>query len=123
MVERSDRPVLILDDEVIVALDLAQTVEEAGFVVSGPFHASAPTLDAIDQAVPAAAILDVNLGGTSTSREVAQKLQALDVPFVFLTGYDVAGSDVLESFPDVERVSKPVDMSGIVGWLRRATTR
>lgn len=122
MADKDDRAILILDDEVIVALDLAQTVEEAGFAVSGPFHAAAPTLAAIDEASPAAAILDVNLGRNSTSREVAQKLQSLKVPFVFLTGYDVAGSDVLESFPEVERVSKPVDMNGLVGWLRRATT-
>ncbi|WP_177177865.1 hypothetical protein [Citreimonas salinaria] len=114
---------LILDDEVIVALDLAQTVEDAGFSVSGPFHAAAPALQAIEQAPPRAAILDVNLGGQKTSRDVAALLSDMDVPFIFLTGYDVSGSDVLEAFPAVERVSKPVDMVGLIGWVQKTVVR
>ncbi|MGR3496918.1 hypothetical protein [Citreimonas sp.] len=115
--------VLILDDEVIVALDLAQTVEDAGFAVSGPFHAAAPALEAIEHAPPHAAILDVNLGGQNTSRDVAIRLSDMDVPFIFLTGYDVSGSEVLESFPTVERVSKPVDMAGLIDWVQRTMIR
>lgn len=123
MSNEGNSSVLILDDEVIVALDLAQTVEDAGFAVSGPFHSAAPALQAIEQARPGAAILDVNLGGQNTSRDVAVRLRDMNVPFIFLTGYDASGSDVLDSFPAAERVSKPVDMAGLIGWVQKTVAR
>ena len=82
------RRVLVVEDEAVVALDLAHTMRGAGCTVVGP-------MARLDRAVRAAtdeaidlALLDVSLGGGATVFAVADRLAARAVPFVFLTGYD-----------------------------------
>lgn len=119
MTSAESGPVLVLDDEVIIALDLAEMVREAGYEVLGPFHASETALAAIDEgAAPRLAILDVNLGRHGTSAPVAERLRALGCDFVFLTGYNVAGSEVIAEFPEVPRLPKPIDYDSLTAWLQ-----
>ena len=74
--------IMVVEDEALIALDLAMTLEEMGAVVHGPF-------DSVDRAVPAcdsvdAAILDVDLRGESVLA-LADRLHARGTPFVFHT--------------------------------------
>ena len=80
--------VLVVEDEAVVALDLAHTLRGAGCTIVGP-------VARLDRAVRAAAeealdlaVLDVALGGGATVFAVAERLAARGIPFVFLTGYD-----------------------------------
>lgn len=114
----SGTQVLVLDDEVIVALDLADMVRDAGFDVLGPFHSPDKALEAIAAGpAPAIAILDVNLGRHGSSKPVAERLAALGCDFAFLSGYNVAGSDLTADFPDVPRFPKPIDVAHLSTWL------
>jgi len=111
------KAVLILDDEVLVAFDLTAIVEDAGGEAVGPYHDVPNALAALDDSVPDFAILDVNLG-SSTSEAVANKLKSMGVPFAFCTGYSSGKSGVPARFPDAPCLSKPVRPQKIVQLIR-----
>jgi DNA-binding response OmpR family regulator len=81
--------VLVVDDDSLLALDLELFLKDEGCVVLGP----APSVDAalalIAAEPPEAAVLDLDLGGT-TSAPVADALAARDVGFLFISGHSHA---------------------------------
>lgn len=91
----STKRILILEDDVLLALDAAETIEEMGAVVVGPAHRIESAMTLLDSEQPHAALLDVNIAGSS-SAEVAARLLRSGVPFVLATGYgaqhDIPGS-------------------------------
>ncbi len=109
--------VLVLEDEVIVAMDLAQTIEDDGHEVVGPFHSVETAMGALADTLPDCAVLDVNLGDGNTSEGVAEML-AGRAPFLFLTGYEMAGATIFERFPDAERLPKPLSLDRLLDWIR-----
>jgi two-component sensor histidine kinase len=78
--------VLLVEDDPLIALDLAQLLEEAGFVVIGPAHSVAGALGLLRDARCDAAVLDVNLGA-ETAEPIALALAKTGTPFVTLSGY------------------------------------
>lgn len=109
--------VLVLDDEVIVAMDLAQTIEEAGHRAVGPFHTVAAALEALSGEMPDCAVLDVNLGDGTTSEAVAATLDG-HAPILFLSGYEAAGSGIFARFPKAARLPKPLSLNDLLDWVR-----
>jgi CheY-like chemotaxis protein len=105
--------VLIVEDEYLVAADLAAALEECGAVVFAPVGSVKDALDQIAHHGESldAAVLDINLRG-ETVYPVAAKLYALNVPFVFTTGYDADGIPSLYS--EVPRLEKPADIGKLV---------
>lgn len=98
--------VLVLEDDYYLASDLQDALEAAGAIVIGPFGDEAAARDALADASPDCAFIDVNLG-RGPSFEVPRALVELAVPFVFVTGYD-AGT-IPDEFTGVARFEKPVD--------------
>ena len=78
-------PVLILDDEPMILIDLNIALEDAGL---RPIMAASArkALAALDEGPVAAAVLDVNLGGGETCEAVAERLKADGVPFLLHSG-------------------------------------
>ena len=99
------RSVLVVEDQLIIALDLEMLLREQGAVDVQLCGSAEEALKCIASEQPDIAILDVNLGST-TSFPVAGELQRLGVPFIFATGY---GNEV--EFPremrSVPLVGKP----------------
>lgn len=100
---------LVLDDEFLIALDIQQILEAAGagdVVCAGNID---DALAAVGRADFDLAVLDLKLNGTPpTSLIVAEALDKLGTPIVFLTG--VQGDDVhTERFPGAPVVSKPYE--------------
>ncbi len=60
--------VMIVEDDALVAMDLAMQVEDLGYSVMGPFHDMTSALAQLEQALPDGAILDYNLGTDETSK-------------------------------------------------------
>lgn len=103
----SGRRILIVEDEYLVAMDLAITLERLGAEVLGPAGSVREALDLLAADVTAeSAVLDINLGGERVW-PVAARLRERGVPFVFVSGYD--NSLVPGDFADVPRCAKPVD--------------
>lgn len=102
--------VLIVEDEPIIAMMLADMLDLLGHDVVG----QADTLDAAHRLIEAggfdAAILDVYLAGQPVW-PVAERLRAEGCPFVLATG---AGRDDLPAgFQDCLVLEKPYDVPGI----------
>lgn len=80
------RRILLAEDEVIVALELALELEDHGAEVVGPAHSLTEALTlALDGGIDGA-ILDVDLQGEDVY-PVAERLVASGVPFLFHTGH------------------------------------
>lgn len=100
------RRVLVVEDEPLVAMDLAGALTEAGHVVVGPAATIEAARKLIDAEAFDAALLDANLNGVAVD-EIAEALSRLATPFAFVTGY---GRDELPAdFRDAAIVSKPFD--------------
>ena len=80
------RRILVVEDEVIVALELSMELEDRGAVVTGPAHSLPEALAFAEAGEIDAAILDVDLQGADVY-PVADRLLAAGVPFVFHTGH------------------------------------
>jgi PAS domain S-box-containing protein len=80
------RRVLVVEDEPLVAMDIATTLQSSEHIIVGPassIEAAQGLAKARDYDV---ALLDVNLGGASIE-SVAEIVAGHGIPFAFLTGY------------------------------------
>jgi DNA-binding response OmpR family regulator len=80
------RRILLVEDELLLAMTLEHVLGAEGCVVVGPFPRVEPALKAAREEPLDAAVLDINLGGEHVY-PVAQILAERNVPFVFATGY------------------------------------
>src|SRR5260370_39246613 len=78
--------VLVVEDEPIIALDIRQQLDDAGFEVLGPGTSVANAVQLIAEPGCDGADLNVNLG-TETSEPIAHKPHASGKPFVALSEY------------------------------------
>lgn len=82
---RQRRKVLLVEDEAIIAMDLEQWLTEIGFEVVGPFRRNSDALGALVRTTVDLAVLDYLLVD-GECRGVADRLERIGVPYVFLTG-------------------------------------
>lgn len=90
--------VMVVEDELLVAMMIEDTLECAGCVVVGPYTTVTEAREAATKAKVDAALLDVNLRGEKVY-PVAYILEGRGIPFLLLSGYGV------DAIP-----------SGTVGW-------
>lgn len=110
--------ILVAEDEAIVAHDLCDTVEEAGFIVEGPFDDAADAMLAFEKQKPDLAILDINLHG-GTAYSLAEKMMAQDVPVIFHSG-QVTSEEVQALYPGASALSKPCPPAVILDTVQQA---
>ncbi|WP_031554562.1 response regulator [Parvularcula oceani] len=98
------RRVMIVEDEALIAEDMARTLRRGGYDILGPYSSEKKALNQIDLAAPDAALLDINLGPAADSYAIADRLKERALPFAFLSGY---GSLRSERFSGERLLSKP----------------
>lgn len=108
--------VLLVEDEMIVAMMLEETLLDEGYAVVGPAGRLDRAMALAREADIDAALLDVNLHGEAVW-PVARVLAGRGIAFAFLTGYgnegvaaELAGWDVL---------TKPFQARAMLDMLRR----
>jgi two-component SAPR family response regulator len=101
---------MIVDDEMIIALDLEGMLEDLG-------HTVVETVSRVDRGMELAktsdidmAILDINVRG-QLSFPIAQILRDRSVPFIFSSGYGEGG--LIDGFRDELVLTKPYDTEGL----------
>ena len=103
---------LLVEDEILVAMMMRDIFTELGFTVVGPFSRLSEAMVAAVHEEIDAGIVDVNLGGELVY-PVADVLVARQIPFVFVTGY---GSESIDGrFGYVPVVKKPVQRKALEG--------
>ncbi|MGB7656373.1 MAG: response regulator [Novosphingobium sp.] len=108
--------VLVVDDEVLIALDVAMTLEDAGYRVLGPALTLEAAMDLIEREKPDAAVLDINIG-SRTVWPLAKRLSECRVPMVFASA-NLGHRELQEEFSDQPRLSKPVSGHGVLSTLK-----
>jgi DNA-binding response OmpR family regulator len=78
--------ILIVEDEIMVALFLEDLLAEAGFAVAGVVSRLEEAMALAETPTFTAAVLDVHLEGKDVF-PLADRLADLKLPFVFATGY------------------------------------
>lgn len=112
--------VLILEDECLLADDLARALREAGGEPVGPVSTVEQAEELIAREELDAAILDLNLRGKMAS-EFIERLAATDLPCLIVSGY---GRDALpDSVRNVSRVEKPASPSRVMDCLAAELAR
>ncbi len=96
--------VLIVEDEFLIALDLAETIREAGGQVAGPAASVSEALELLTNQQITVAVLDVNLG-KELSLAVAERLTLDQIPFVYHTGEKT--QLLTSSWPEAPIILKP----------------
>jgi CheY-like chemotaxis protein len=117
--EADDMPndVLIVEDDPIIALDFEDTISGFGVKTVRTAASVAKALDMIAVRPPDFALLDVGLIREKTFA-IAERLDALKIPFVFVTGY---GADVRlpAELAGKPRLTKPCSSEALEAALRR----
>jgi CheY-like chemotaxis protein len=105
------RRILIVEDDCITAMDLAETLAAAGAQVVGP-AATIGTAFELLQRQPQLdiALLDVEVEGAYVF-DVADELVKREVPIVFTTGYERA--EIPARFHTARHCEKPIGIAAI----------
>lgn len=116
-------PILIAEDQPLVALDLAQIVESLGGLVVGPVASVAEAMKCVREQLVAAAILDANLIDRDVT-PLAIHLIDQGTPFIVYTGTGLP-DDLAKSHPGVPIVLKPTPaervLSVLIDCIRQTT--
>ena len=110
------RRILVVEDEVILAMGIAAEIEDHNGVVLGPVATLDAGIAALQEQRPDACIVNINLGADKVY-DLADLLIDKDVPFVFASSEPRAA--IPDRFNDVPLHSKPLDMiKAAVGLIR-----
>jgi len=102
------RRILVVEDEVIISMWIAEILRNAGATVVGPAGSAAEARDLIERETIDCAVLDYKMPD-GTTETVADSLACRGVPFVFATGY--------------YRGSLGASHAGPYAWKRRSAKR
>ena len=108
--------ILVVDDEPLLALDMAAILREAGDNTIRLAASVAVALNLLRQERFDAAVLDMNLRG-ETSARVAEACTGAGIPFLILSGYNAA--QFAKNFEGVPVLAKPCKPATLVSAVHR----
>ena len=110
MGQLEQRKVLVVEDEVLIAMELESVLAEAGCDTVRLASSVPEALQAVSDAVPDVAVLDVSVKGDPVF-PVADALANIAVPFVLLTGHSLASMpDRLRDRPFLVKPYEPTKL-------------
>jgi DNA-binding LytR/AlgR family response regulator len=120
-VSSDDMPgdVLIVEDDPLIAMDFEDTILRFGARTVRTAGTVMRALQLIEQRKPDFALLDIGLV-REKSFAVAERLDALGIPFAFVTGYG-ADAAIAATFARTPRLPKPCTADALAAALKRAT--
>ena len=105
------RMILIVEDDCVTAMDLAETLSAAGARVVGPAGTIKCALDLLqDRPQLDIALLDIEVEGAFVF-DVADELMKREVPIIFTTGYE--RSEIPLRFRTARHCEKPIGIAAI----------
>lgn len=112
--------VLVVEDEMMVAMLIEDMLAELGCQVVGPASRLDEAMALVEEADLDCAVLDVNLGGQPIF-PLADLLRKKGAPFAFATGYGDAGlRDVDKGSPVLQKPFRESDLARVLGELSAA---
>jgi len=115
-IDPDEKRVLLVEDEPLVSMMLADMLSAFGHKVDGPYSRFNDAILAAKTNNLQAGILDVNLGGEKTYA-VADILANRNIPFAFVTGY---GPDsIVSAFSHAPVLQKPIEAAKLHALLQQ----
>jgi CheY-like chemotaxis protein len=113
--------ILIVEDEILIALDMRELLEGSGHVVVGIADSADHAIATALRERPDLVLMDIALAGTRDGVDAALELRKrLDVPSLFITAHpDLAMRERAEAARPLGVLAKPLDE----GMLRRVLAR
>lgn len=116
--------ILIVEDEALIAADLADALESQGYTITGVAGTGDLALRLAEEQQPDVVLCDVHLRGRLDGIEVAEKLRPNGAPLVFLTAHgDPTTLARAEAVEPAGYLIKPFDERTLFATLRMALFR
>ncbi|MFO6464109.1 hypothetical protein ACK8OR_06940 [Jannaschia sp. KMU-145] len=112
--------ILVVEDEALIAMEVAMSLEDEGAEIVGPCSSVATALTRVTDAD--AAVLDVDVRGEAVF-PVADELRAAGKPFLFHTGRDDLDTLRDRYGADVPIIRKPSGTTGLSNLLAEMVRR
>ena len=120
MMERASGPVLrrilVVEDELLIAMELELMLVASGYEVIGPVTTIAAALALLDSERPDAGVLDMNLRGEKVT-PVAAALKKMDIPFLLSSAYDQSIIDSEAALAGAPNMGKPASEQRLIETL------
>lgn len=116
-VDCSTKTALCLDDEVLVALNHADTISDIGFGKVHIAHNIAKATHLLDDGPIDLALLDINLGQGETTFDIARAVQAQGGTVIFASGYGTA--ELPPDLASTPLVEKPTSLKCLARLIRQ----
>ena len=117
MTQTTRRRILIVEDEMLIAMLVEQMAQDLGYDVVGPALTVGEALSLMEREDFDCAILDMNLGHGVSSTPVAEALHARGIPFLFASGY--GSRSPIDNFSAAPVLSKPFPTDDLQRALER----
>lgn len=118
----SDIRILIVEDEPLIAEDIAAVLERNEYVISSIVYSKADALNELHTNLPDMALLDINLNGGMEGIEIADAInKQYNIPFIFITSYsDKHTLDKAKHTEPSGYIVKPFNEAGLYSTLEIA---
>ena len=113
--------VLVVEDEFIIGMDLAETVRDLGYLVDGPHFGKKTAFAAIGSEMPDFAILDVFIEDGEVY-PLADALTDAGVPIIFHSGH-VPPKEVKQRYPTAQAAEKPCPPNQLITMIQGAVEK
>ncbi len=114
--------IIIVEDEIIIALDLKLRLENLGYVVLNIAFNGEDAIKLTGETNPDLVLMDIQLNGEMDGIAVANQIRNLhNVPFIYLTGsHDNSLLERAKQTDPIGFISKPFDEIEIQSLIERA---
>ena len=86
--DRINQKILVVEDEPLVAQDLAMILEKGGYQIAGVANDGLTALEYLNSRKPDLALLDINLSSTHSGFDIAEVIrEKYHIPFIFITAF------------------------------------
>ena len=105
------KSVLVVEDEPLIADDIAMTLQGNGYEVLGPVDNAAEATTALSKSKPNLVLLDINIKGSKDGIQLASEVRSrFRLPFIFITSfYDRTTLDRAKATEPQAYIVKPFD--------------
>lgn len=114
--QQSGNRVLVVEDEPVIAAEIASALRQAGMEVIGPAGSVRQALALLEDGGCDAAVLDVNMRG-ETTEPVARRLRASKIRFATISGYNK--DQLPPAFGPEPHLVKPLQSEFVVATVKR----
>ena len=117
--------IIIVEDEIIIALDLKLRLENLGYEVIHTAFNGEDAIKRTGETSPDLVLMDIQLNGEMDGIYVAQQIRRLyNIPFIYLTGsYENSLLERAKQTDPVGFINKPFDESEIQNLIEKAISQ